>query len=82
MEAHEGFRFRCFEMTGQDLVHAGGGREGRADSTQSLQCDPQRGVPGMSRLGGPLMASGWALWAPRGMQAARAWEAQESACGP
>lgn len=80
--AHEGSRFRCFGKTGRDLVRAGGGRKGRADGTQSLQCDPQCGVPSMNRLEGPRMPSGRAVWAPRGPWALEARGARESGRGP
>lgn len=63
--AHKGSRFRCFGKTVRDLVRAGGGRKGRADGTQSLQCEPQCGVPSMNRLEGLLMSSGWACGLPR-----------------
>lgn len=74
MGAHRGTGFRrCFGKTGRDLVLAGGGRVGRADGAQSLQCDPQRGIPSRSRLGGlPMPLAG--VWAQRCLRAAEAEE--------
>lgn len=75
--AHEESRFRtCSGKTGRDLVHAVGGREGTADSTQSLQCDP--------RCGGPQYEQAWGttdvFWVSHVGSEVRG--AQESGRGP